>query len=438
MSILFFIISFHACINASPNVKPNILFILADDLGWGNVGWHQPNNTEIITPYMNKLAMNEGLILNRHYVHYLCCPTRSSFQSGRLPCHVVQETKLSMCDSGMPENMTGIGYKMKEAGFQTHIVGKWDTGWETMNKIPTAKLRGYDTSYVYLEAANDYFTQRGADNCLNNYNISNITDLWSNGKPMMDVNESIYEEYLFMDRINYLIDNNFTGNGNDGSEIDPFFLVYTPHLVHAPQQIPKEYLMEYGNDESECSNLDTYVYPGYNNSNGNGVNYKCRSIYESMVTMLDSIVYNITTKLKETGLWDNTLVIFSTDNGGPLQLPCCSGNNYPLRGGKATPWEGGIRGTAFITGGYLPNNRRGSIENGIIHISDWYVTFCEIFGVNKTDIIGNKHGLPSVDGYNVFDLIMGINSTSPHENIPLPIDETTLILVLVIWISWNQ
>ena len=166
-----------------------------------------------------------------------------------------------------------------------------------------------------------------------------MIDLWGNGKPLYGENGTDYEEFMFQTEIEKIIDNK---SNNISSK--PFFLVYTSHLIHAPQQIPKEYLSLYDDDEIECSQLDTYVYPGFNNSNGNDKNYKCRSILESMVTLLDEIIGNITNKLKETNLWNNTLLILSTDNGGSIQLPCCSGNNYPLRGGKASPWEGGLRG----------------------------------------------------------------------------------------------
>ena len=108
-----------------------------------------------------------------------------------------------------------------------------------------------------------------------------------------------------------------------------------------------------------------------------------------------------------------------------LRIFYFSGNNFPLRGGKASPWEGGIRGAAFVTGGYLPKNRIGKIENGMMHISDWYTTFCEMVGVDRTDQKAKEHNLPPVEGYNIWPLIAGINETSPRTQ--LPVDETTLI-----------
>ena len=80
-------------------------------------------------------------------------------------------------------------------------------------------------------------------------------------------------------------------------------------------------------------------------------------------------------KLKAQKLWDNTLLVFTTDNGGSLALDETAGNNYPLRGGKGTKFEGGIRATTFVNGGYLPDARRGQKEMGLISIADWYTLF---------------------------------------------------------------
>jgi len=418
LSVCFVAVLVPSSSRSTSSSTPNILFILADDLGWGNVGWHQPNNSEILTPYMDALAQ-KGLILDRHYVHNLCSPTRSSFQSGRLPCHVNTEHPEQEYNMGIPENMTTIAVKMKQGGYHTHMVGKYDIGYESYQKLPTVG-RGFDTFYGYLNGANDYWTEAMNNDCYFDYHL-NLVDFWSDGQPAYGQNNSgVYEEYLFQQRVNELL----VDESNSDSDA-PFFLIYTPHLVHSPLQIPKEELMLFDDDESTCADRDSQVYPGFNNTQGNAANYRCRSIEESMVTLLDKIVGNITQTLQDLDLWDNTLVIFSSDNGGEIQMECCAGNNYPLRGGKGSVFEGGIRAAAFITGGYLPDNRIGKIETGMMHIADWYTTFCEMIGVDPFDDNADYHGLPPVDGVNLWPLISGENSTSPR--IILPIDNTTLI-----------
>ena len=108
-----------------------------------------------------------------------------------------------------------------------------------------------------------------------------------------------------------------------------------------------------------------------------------------------------------------------TQNGGPLVLDESGCNNTPLRGSKYSPWEGGVRVAAFVSGGYLPESRRGQKEYGMIHIADWYTTFCDMIGVDPTDHKAAEYGLPPIDGFNIWPLISGENNTSPRTQIPI-------------------
>ena len=400
--------------------KPNILFIMVDDLGYGNIGINNPNNIEINTPNIDRLIRNEGLLLNRHYVHYSCSPTRSAFQSGRLPVHVntINSDASQNIHSGIPINMTIFPKKLRDiGGYSTHIIGKWDAGSGTIEQIPVNK--GYNTSFGYLSHANTYYNfNEWSQPCINKNGTGfQINDLWENNSPAYGKNISnIYEEFVFYDMVSDLIDN----YGNNQSS-KPFFIMYSMHLTHEPNQIPKEYLNIFNNDEDMCSDNDPFIYPGYNDT------IPCRSVLQSMTNLMDNIVGNITNKLKNTGLWNNTLVVFSGDNGGCYYLNYCSGNNYPLRGGKGSPFEGGIRTPSFVTGGYLPKHRIGQIENGLISIADWYATFTTgLNNIDSFDKLANISGLPSIDSLNMWDLITGKNTTSPRNE--LIIDENTLIL----------
>ncbi len=91
----------------------------------------------------------------------------------------------------------------------------------------------------------------------------------------------------------------------------------------------------------------------------------------AMVTMLDQGVLNVTDVLKAKGLWDNAVVVFTADNGGWVTTNALGGNNWPLRGGKVSDFEGGVRATAFVTGGLLPANLRGKNSTALIHVTDW-------------------------------------------------------------------
>eukprot|EP01084_Bolivina_argentea_P151771 264875_1 len=221
---------------ATQQTTPNILVILADDLGFNNVGYNNKQSKEVNTPNIDYLVEN-GLQLNRHYVHFCCSPTRSSFQSGRLPVHCNQSNKPARVNvyNGIPPNYTVIAERLKyDANYSTHFVGKWDAGSTVMQQTPYG--RGYDTAFGYLNHLNDYWNE-------NNFNCSEtlIVDLWDNNKPATNYNNTIYEEYLFAERVYNNIDNAAQLN-------KPFFMVYAAHIAHSPIQIPKDELYTFDND----------------------------------------------------------------------------------------------------------------------------------------------------------------------------------------------
>eukprot|EP01064_Diplonema_japonicum_P013579 TRINITY_DN2111_c2_g1_i1.p1 TRINITY_DN2111_c2_g1~~TRINITY_DN2111_c2_g1_i1.p1 ORF type:complete len:544 (+),score=167.27 TRINITY_DN2111_c2_g1_i1:47-1633(+) len=406
MRTLAVLLGMLTAVSANP---PHILFVLVDDLGWGDVGFHRnPPSKDVITPNIDALVQ-EGIDLDRHYVHMFCTPTRTSVQSGRLPVHVT--TKLvnpEHPNCGIPRNMTGIAQVMKKGGYATHLVGKWDAGMATPKHTPQG--RGYDTSLGYFEHKNDFYTMKAMQTSCNG-----TYDLWDTDKPSPSLAGSKYEEELFEERLTSII------HGHNPAQ--PLFLFYTPHVAHCPLQVPPEYMERFsalteGTDEPACSAQTPYVNP-------QGSKFACRAQYHAMVNYLDNVLGNITTLLKTKGMWEDTLMVFSSDNGGPLVLPESGSNNWPLRGSKYSPWEGGIRAAAFASGGYLPQAVRGTKQEGVVHIADWYATFAHLAGVDPTDKPAAESHLPPIDSINVWDLVRGANATSPRTEVP--IDDTTLI-----------
>ena len=377
----------------APSSKPHIVFMLVDDWGWADVGYHRnTSDNDISTPNIDSLV-KEGLQLDQHYVYNWCAPSRSALLSGRLPIHVndavnVNHVAYNPKDpvsgfNGIPRNMTVISAKMKEAGYATHQVGKWHVGYDTPDHIP--KGRGFDTSFGYLNAANDYFNETVFE-C----NNTQIVDLWDTDKPASNMNGTgtdHYEEALFHDRLLEIV------TQHDPSE--PLFLYYAPHIVHMPYQVPERYLKKF-----------------------NYIDNELRQVYHAMVNYLDDVVGELIQALKTKGLWDNMLFVVSSDNGGPIHAGR-GANNYPLKGGKHTDWQGGVRVNAFASGGYLPENMRGKKTEGYIHIADWYATFCALAGVDPTDKQAAKANLPPIDSLNMWPLISGQNSTSPRTDIPI-------------------
>ena len=154
------------------------------------------------------------------------------------------------------------------------------------------------------------------------------------------------------------------------------------------------------------------------------IDVSSRQYYHAMVNYLDDVVGEIVSALKSRNLWDNLLLVVSTDNGGPVK-EFAAANNYPLKGGKNSDWQGGVRGNAFVSGGFLPEAMRGKKTEGYIHLADWYGTFCGLAGVDPTDTKAAAADLPPVDSMDMWPLISGQNSTSPR--VDIPISNNTLI-----------
>ena len=380
-------------VKPAEDTKPHIVMMLVDDWGWANVGYHRnPPTKEVVTPNIDSLVTN-GLELDQHYAYRFCSPSRSTLMSGRLPIHVndlnLNPENYNPKDpvsgfSAIPRNMTGIATKMKAAGYATHQVGKWDAGMATPDHTP--KGRGFDSSFGYFHHDNDYYTEY-IESCKG---YGPIVDLWDFDQPANKSNGTDYEEHLFS---MHLVD---VVNNHDPAT--PLFLYYAPHIAHTPLQVPDNYLNKFSFIEDHD-----------------------RQYYHAMVNYLDDVVGNLTTALKKRGMWDNLLFVTSSDNGGPV-YPGGGANNYPLKGGKLSDWQGGIRVNAFVSGGFLPQAMRGKKTEEYIHLADWYATFCALAGVDPTDERAAEAKLPPIDSMNMWPLISGQNVTSPRTDIPASID----------------
>ena len=189
--------------------KPHIVYVLVDDWGWANVGYHRnPPTREVDTPNIDSLV-KDGLELDHFYAYQFCSPSRSSLMTGRFPIHVNDKNhdiqNYNPNDpvsgyAGIPRNMTGIAAKLKEAGYATHMVGKWHAGGATPDHTPTG--RGFDTSLCYLNGYNDYYTEI-SEKC----NNTPIVDLWDSGIGLNGTGPNHYEEALFEERLMQIVGN---------------------------------------------------------------------------------------------------------------------------------------------------------------------------------------------------------------------------------------
>jgi len=366
--------------------KPHIVLVLVDDWGWDNAGYHRPNDPEVATPTIDRLV-REGIELDRHYTYHYCSPSRSTLQSGRLSVHVAygfdDPLLRSNVDpdsgfSGIPRNMTGLAEKMRAGGYRTHMTGKWDAGMATWDHTPMG--RGFETFFGYYHHAVDYYTEHVADSSSKPDICGNLVDLWNTTGPARTRNGTAYLEEMFTENTMGILDRH--------NPAEPLFLFHAFHLVHTPFQVPEEWERPF----LFIRNVQ-------------------RRKYAAMVHYMDAVVGKIVKKLEDKGMWDRTLMVVSSDNGGPTYHFPWSGpagaRNAPLKGGKFSDWEGGVRVNAFAAGGAIPAARRGTKLEDFIHMADWYATFSRLAGVDPADARAAAAGLPPVDGVDQGALLLG-------------------------------
>ncbi len=338
--------------------RPNVVYILADDLGWGDVGWHQG---EIKTPNLDKLAM-AGARLEAFYVQPVCSPTRAGLMTGRYPMrHGLQVGVVRpWAQYGLPLEERSLAQALKEAGYETAICGKWHLGHFQPDYLPTR--RGFDHQYGHYNGALDYFTH-----------IRDGGFDWHRDDKVC--RDEGYTTHLLAKEAAQLI------KANAGKK--PLFLYVPFNAVHTPHQVPPEYTKPYAKLTGQ------------------------RKVYAGMVAAMDEAVGKIVAAVEEAGLRSNTLFVFSSDNGGPAPGKVTS--NGPLRAGKGTLYEGGVRVAAFAT--WDGKIKAGSVVNEPMHVVDWYPTLLKLGGASL------EQKLP-LDGKDVWPTLTQ-GKPSPHEDILL-------------------
>eukprot|EP00040_Diaphanoeca_grandis_P008254 m.44565 g.44565 ORF g.44565 m.44565 type:complete len:387 (-) comp19707_c0_seq2:172-1332(-) len=232
------------------------------------------------------------------------------------------------------------------------MVGKWHLGYWDWKYIPTG--RGFDSFLGYMGGSEDYYTHThtGCDKKPKGpgYPALDLSVTYPNNTLVPQPQyRNVYALDFFVPHIEAILAAHPVST--------PLFFYMPFQNVHEPLQVPANYSNLY-------SNLTSTLPHG-------------RITLMGMVTALDDAVDAVVTSLKAHNMWENTLFVFSTDNGGNTKA---SGNNWPLRGGKFTFWEGGNRGTAFIHAEseyLLPSSLRGKVYPGMMHVADWFATLCE-------------------------------------------------------------
>lgn len=348
-----FILIFNFIIYCFAHKQPNILFIVADDLGWNDVGYHQ---SEIETPFIDKLSA-KGVRLNNYYVQPICTPTRNCFMTGRYPIRTGLQHDVihPAVPAGLPLNERLLPQALKEVGYETHILGKWHLGF--YKKEFTPLFRGFDSHYGYYLGAEDYY------NHTRKFNKKYIGYDWRRNLDIDWSAKNKYSTHLLVDEVEKIIINNVKGN--------PLYMYLSFQSVHDPLEVPDEYLKKY-----------------------DFITDKKRKIYAGMVSCLDEAIKNVSLIFKKYDLLNNTIIIWTSDNGGPVPIH----NNWPLRGGKNSLWEGGLRVPSFIYSKLLNKNIVGKENNELIHAIDWYPTIIKLANASL------EQELP-IDGIDIWEAI---------------------------------
>jgi arylsulfatase A-like enzyme len=324
------------------SLRPNIVLIMADDLGWGQVGYHGGNYE---TPNIDRLARS-GIRLERQYTAPRCTPTRAALLTGRYPFRYgLQQGVINPGDThGLPKSETTLAEALADIGYRTAIIGKWHLG-EYPDYWPTR--RGFDFQYGPRAGMVDYFTHKRDGKLawfrqdLPQKDIGYATDLFAR------------EAVRFIQA---------------QSSFRPFFLFVPFTAPHTPLQAP-------------VGLIENHRAAGHP-----------RPVMAAMIESLDNGVGSIIDAISERHLQESTVVLFLSDNGGLAPAA-----NAPWRGKKGRLWEGGVRVPAAVTQpGVLP---AGSVFEPPVHLVDWFPTFLNLAG-------GAPVQDPEIDGIDIWNNLL--------------------------------
>jgi len=314
---------------ACADSKPNIVFILADDLGWNAVSFH---GGEIRTPNIDRLAA-DGARLEAFYAQPVCTPTRAALLTGRYPIRYGLHVGLvrPWSQFGLPLDERTLAQALTDVGYETAIFGKWHLGHHQRAYLPTQ--RGFQHQYGQYNGAIDYF--------------SHVRD------GSLDWHRD--------DQVNHDPGYSTTLIGNEAVRLieshdfaTPLFLYLPFSAPHTPLQALPEHLS---------------LYAGIPDVN--------RRTYAAMVHAMDEQIGRVVAAIEKRGVTKKTLFIVASDNGAPRYL---TGMNGELRGGKGTLYEGGVRVVALAkwTGQIAP----GTVVDEPLHMVDWYPTLLKLAGAS--------------------------------------------------------
>jgi len=345
---------------AGPHVadtRPNVIVMVADDLGWADVGFH--GNTEIDTPSLDRLA-SEGMELNRFYTTPICTPTRSSLMTGRdsMRLGTAYSVIMPWDNHGVSPEEHFMPQSFLAAGYQTAMMGKWHLGHSLPGHHPNNRGFEYFVGHLHTEVGfYPPFSREGG------------LDFQRNGVAITDAEG--YETFMMADEV--------TGYIKGRDKTKPFF-IYMPFIApHTPFDAPQALQDKYKDINTD---LEPARSPG---TDGTRLMSKillqpsARPMYAAVTDGMDQAIGQVLDTLDEEGLTDNTIVLFHSDNGG-ASYSVGGADNVPLRGGKGDAYEGGIRVVSVMR---WPEKIKPNTKlTDIMTVMDVFPTLVEAAGVD--------------------------------------------------------
>jgi len=323
---------------AKKSEKPNVIVILTDDQG--SIDLNCYGSTDLVTPNMDQIV-ESGIQFNQFYAAPVCAPSRAGLLTGKTPQRAGVTGNVSSRDlaDGMPTDQYTLAEMFKNAGYKTAHIGKWHLG-AAEDKQPNAQ--GFDYSFGHFVG------------CIDNYSHyffwdgPNRHDLHRNGEEVFYPGK--YFPDLMLKEATEFIDDN---------KAVPFFMYYAMNTPHYPYQGKPEWLEYYQNKG--------VVYP--------------RDLYAAFLSTMDDNIGNLIQKLKDQGIYENTIIVFQSDNGysNEMRAHGGGGNSGIYRGAKASLFEGGIRVPAAVS--WPARLPAGQVRNQVAVNADWMPTLAELCGI---------------------------------------------------------
>jgi arylsulfatase A-like enzyme len=348
--------------------RPNVIVILADDLGYADVGFN--GSVEIPTPGIDRIARAGVVCTNGYATFAVCGPSRAGLITGRYQDRFgfSRNPLLASKDStmGLPQSEETLAQLLKKVGYKTSILGKWHLG---THPSQHPNRRGFDEFFGFLEGGHSYFPHQW-----DLHDLSEATTQYDGYRTKMLRNDAVVEETEYLtDALSREADAFVRRNRSQ-----PFFLFVAYNAPHAPMQAPEKYLSRFGHIHNEK-----------------------RRTYAAMVSAVDDGVGKLLSTLESLNLENNTLVFFLSDNGGPTKDNASS--NKPLRGFKGDFFEGGIRVPFAVQWkGVLPAGTK--YEAPVISL--------DIFGTAAA--VASATPVHDIDGVNIVPFLSGKNVGVPH------------------------